>query len=164
MYNVVYNIVVQFFQVIYSIYSYYKTLAALPVPYSISCSFFIFYVVSVPFTLTSLPGWGQGTSTRTYPPPNPYSSSHLHALALSHIVTEAALRLSHKALPSEKHRRAALGQSLQPVFLTHVAPPSSPLDAGVITDLPRAEGQRHSWPKLGFQIRFKCFPKSKADP
>lgn len=43
---------------------------------------------------------------------------------------------------------------------SHHSSPSSPLDSGVITDLPRAEGQRHSWPKLGFHVHFK----RKTDP
>lgn len=59
-YNVklqVYDMEVQILKVIYSIHNYYKILAASLVPYSISCSLFIFYVVSVvfvPFMLTSL--------------------------------------------------------------------------------------------------------------
>ena len=66
-------------------------------------------------------------------------------------------------MPSEKHKRATFGTKLTASF-SHVGPASGPLDSGVITELPRAEGQRHSWPKLGFHIHFKCLPNSKTDP
>ena len=118
-YNVklqVYDIEVQILKVIYSIYNYYKILAAFLVPYSISCSLFIFYVVSVPFTLTSLARLRPGD---VYPDlPSSISPSQPLPLLSHTVINEAALRLSDTAMPSEKHRRATFGQSLQPVFLT----------------------------------------------
>lgn len=88
-YNVklqVFDIVVQFFRVIYSIYSYYKILAAFPVPFSISCSLFIFYVMSVPFTLTSLVRLRPGDVYPDLPSSQPLLLlSHLHALSLTHM-------------------------------------------------------------------------------